>query len=229
MVIILGWSLGILADKVAKVMSWSEMPRGHVPFCLTRSFLFVTMRSINVLEWLVILVGPFTTFFILNCSSIPFILFPSYDVSPRSSCKRLVFKSSRSTIFENFVQIFSINFGNAVKNSLFWFGGRYIVPTRMSLESAFHWKKTQKSNVVFTWFWHGFCKIQPPIITMFGFNLVFLWGNKNHCFFPILDIKRNSFTLGIEKSNPIQSGYLIFLCWISTKSKLGLGQNQSET
>ena len=128
------------------------MPRGHVPFCLTRSFLFVTMRSINVLEWLVILVGPFTTFFILYCSSIPFILFPSYDVSPRSSCNRLVLKSPRSTIFENFVQIFSINFGNAVKNSLFWFGGRYIVPTRMSLESAFHWKKTQKSNVVFTWF-----------------------------------------------------------------------------
>ena len=28
-------------------MSWSEIPRGHVPFCLTRSFLFVTMRSIS--------------------------------------------------------------------------------------------------------------------------------------------------------------------------------------
>ena len=172
MVIILGWSLGILADKVAKVMSWSEMPRGHVPFCLTRSFLFVTMRTINVLEWLVLLVGPFTTFLILNCSS---ILFLSYNVSPRSSSNRSVLKSPRITIFENFVHIFSFNFGNAVKNSLFWFGGQYIVPTRMSLESAFHWKKTQKSNVVFTWFWHGFCKIQPPIITMFGFNLVFSW------------------------------------------------------
>ena len=105
-----------------------------MPFCLTRSFLFVTMRTINVLEWLVILVGPFTTFLILNCSS---ILFLSYNVSPRLSSNRLVLKSPRITIFENFVQIFSINFGNAVKNSLFWFGGRYIVPTRMSLESAF--------------------------------------------------------------------------------------------
>ena len=104
-----------------------------MPFRLTRSFLFVTMRTINVLEWLVILVGPFTTFLILNCSS---ILFLSY-VSPRSSSNRLVLKSPRITIFENFIQIFSINFGNAVKNSLFWFGGRYIVPTRMSLESAF--------------------------------------------------------------------------------------------
>ena len=28
-------------------MSWSEIPRGHVPFCLTRSFPFVTMRSIS--------------------------------------------------------------------------------------------------------------------------------------------------------------------------------------
>ena len=41
-----------------------------MPFCLTRSFLFVTMRSINVLEWLVILAGLSSTFFILNCSSI---------------------------------------------------------------------------------------------------------------------------------------------------------------
>ena len=111
------------------------MPRGHVPFCLTRSFLFVTMRTINVLEWLVLLVGPFTTFLILNCSS---ILFLSYNVSPRSSSNRSVLKSPRITIFENFVHIFSFNFGNAVKNSLFWFGGRYIVPTWMSLESAFN-------------------------------------------------------------------------------------------
>ena len=73
MVIILGWSRGILADKVAQIMSRSELPRERVSFCLTRSFLFVTMRSINVLEWLVILVGPFTTFYILNCSSIPFM------------------------------------------------------------------------------------------------------------------------------------------------------------
>ena len=41
-----------------------------MPFCLTRSFLFVTMRSIKVLEWLVILAGLSSTFFILNCSSI---------------------------------------------------------------------------------------------------------------------------------------------------------------
>ena len=80
-------------------------------------------------------------FFILNCSSIPFILFRSYDVSPRSSCNRLVLKSPRSTIFEHFVQIFSINFGNAVKNSLFWFGGRYIVEARVQVghsKSAFY-------------------------------------------------------------------------------------------
>jgi len=42
-------------------------------------------------------------------------------------------------------------------------------------QTAPHWKKNPKTELVFTWFAPGFFKNQPRIKTMFCFNLVFSW------------------------------------------------------